>query len=52
MCDIIFDQSAHGIFACCQAIAAACDTNKQQIVSLCRQVKALVFEIKEQSILC
>ena len=46
MCDIIFDQSAPSIFARCQVLVAACDTNKQLTVSLCSQVQTLVFEIK------
>ena len=33
MCDIISDQSARSISACCQTIVAACDTNKQLTVS-------------------
>ena len=47
MCDIIFDQSAHSIFVCCQALVAACVTNKQLTVSLYSQVETLVVEIKE-----
>lgn len=47
MCDIIFDLSARNILACCQALVAAYDTNKQLIASLCSQriIETLVFEI-------
>lgn len=37
-CDIIFDQSTRSILACCQAIVATCDTNKQLTVSRGSQV--------------
>lgn len=47
ICDIIFDLSARNILACCQALVAAYDTNKQLIASLCSQriIETLVFEI-------
>lgn len=49
-CDIIFDHSARNILACCQALVAAYDTNKQLIASLCSQriIETLVFEIKNK----
>ena len=56
MCDIIFDLSAHNILACCQALVAAYDTNKQLIASLCSQIiiETLAFEIKriKHCVLC
>ena len=36
MSDIIFDQSARSIFARCQALAAACVTNKNWVYQLRR----------------
>lgn len=44
--DIIFDQSPSNILARCQALVAACDTHEKLTVSLCSQVKILIFEIK------